>query len=106
MDPGASFDIPGTPRGLVNSGENRVLRFFFDFFACQPKHRNCPKKLLIIPLDQELLVQQVFGIVELRQFFTVFFLVFEVGKLCRVNLESLDSTYRVSHIEVCKVNQL
>ena len=32
-----------------------------------PKH----KKLLIIPLDQEFLVQQVFGSVELRQFYNL-----------------------------------
>ena len=50
-------------------------------------------QLLIIPLDQEFLVQQVFCFVELRQFFILFFfLVFEVVKLCRVNLESPDST--------------
>jgi hypothetical protein len=36
-----------------------------------PKHKkNCPKKLLI-PLDQEFLVQQVFGSVELTQFYSL-----------------------------------
>jgi hypothetical protein len=35
--------------------------------------QNCPKKLLIITLNQEILVQQVFGFVELKQFFTLFF---------------------------------
>ena len=43
--------------------------------------KNCPKKLLIIPLDQEFLVQEVFGSVELRQFYS---LIFEVVKLCRM----------------------
>ena len=37
-----------------------------------PKHKkNCPRKLLLIPLDQEFLVHRVFGSVELRQFYSL-----------------------------------
>ena len=38
-----------------------------------PKHRKTALKIIIIPLDQKFLVQKVFGSVELRQFFTLFF---------------------------------
>ena len=42
-----------------------------DFF-CPTKHKkNSPQKLLIIPLDHQFSVQQVFGSMELRQFYSL-----------------------------------
>ena len=41
-------------------------------FFCPQKHKqNSPQKLLIIPLDHQFSVQQVFCSVELRQFFSL-----------------------------------
>ena len=39
---------------------------------CAPEHKkNSPQKLLIIPLNHQFSVQQVFGSVELRQFYSL-----------------------------------
>ena len=76
----------------------KIFKKIYIYFFLPPKtQKNCPKKLLIIPLDQDFLVQQVFGFVELRQFFTLFCLIFEVAKLCRMNLESRTRTQEISH---------
>ena len=44
------------------------------------------------PNRPRVLIPASFYFVELRQFFRVFFLIFEVVKLCRMSLESRDST--------------
>ena len=44
------------------------------------------------PTRPRVLIPASFYFVELRQFFRLFFLIFEVVKLCRMNLESPDST--------------
>ena len=54
--------------------------------------KNYPQKLLIIPLDHEFLVQQVFVLCNWDRFLVCFFLIFEDVKLCRMNLESPDGT--------------
>ena len=46
-----------------------IFRKNLRFFLPRKTQKNCPKKLLIIPLDQGFLVQEVFGFVELKQFF-------------------------------------
>ena len=56
----------------------------FKFF-CPPKHKKkCPQKLLIIPLDQQFLVQQVFALWNWDSLKVWNFLIFEVVKLCRM----------------------
>ena len=52
-------------------GRYNILKKKFRFFFAPQNTKNCSKKLLIIPLDQEFLVQQVFGSVELRQFYSL-----------------------------------
>ena len=54
--------------------------------------KNCPKKLLIIPLDQEFLVQQVFGLCGTETVFSLLNLIFEDGKLSWRNSESRTRT--------------
>ena len=44
------------------------------------------------PTRPRVLYPASFYFVELRQFFRLFFLIFEVVKLCRMDLESPDST--------------
>ena len=66
--------------------------FFFRFILCNfsvwtlqyffrklKKNNNCPQKLLIIPLDQQFLIQQVFALCSWDNF-CPFFLIFEVVK--------------------------
>ena len=61
-----------------------------------PKHKKIAlKSSILFPLDHEFLVQQVFALCNWDSFLVCFFLIFEVVKLCRMNLESpVDSTKR------------
>ena len=52
---------------------------------CPPKHKKTsPQKLLIIPLDHQFSVQQVFALWNWDSFKAWNFLIFEVVKLCRM----------------------
>ena len=58
-----------------------------------PKHKKkLSQKLLIIPLDQQFSVQPVFALCNRDSFVVCNFLIFEVVKLCRMRIESKDST--------------
>ena len=61
--------------------------------------QNCDQKLLIIPLDQEFLVQQVFAFCNWDSVLVWFFLIFEVIKLCRMKIESPDSNFRDTSLQ-------
>ena len=67
---------------------NATIFFFkLNFFFAPQNIEKLPYKVAHNPTRPGILVQQVFGFVELRQFCTLFLLIFEVDKLCRVNLE-------------------
>ena len=59
------------------------LKKCFKFFAPQ-NMKNSPQKLLIIPLDHQFSVQQVFSLWNWDSFKVWNFLIFEVVKLCRM----------------------
>ena len=64
------------------------LKFFF-----APQNIKKPaSKVAHNPTRPRVLNPAIFYFVELRQFLDCFFLIFEVVKLCRMNLESPDST--------------
>ena len=59
---------------------------------CPPKHKKVPSKVAHNPTRPRVFSPASFCFVQLRQFFSLFFfLIFEVVKLCRMNLESPDS---------------
>ena len=65
---------------------------------CPPNHKNLPSKVVHNPTRPRVFNPASFCFVQLRQFFSlVFFLIFEVVKLCRMNLESPDSTEEIPH---------
>ena len=61
-------------------------------FFCPPKHKKLPSKIAHNPTRPRVLIPAIFCFVEMRQFLSLFFLIFEVVKLCRMSLESPDST--------------
>ena len=108
-------------RGL--DGDNSYLKFLFNFkkrklyafqlhfmqlfsadakiffkkcsnFFCPPKYeKNSPQKLLIIPLDHQFSVQQVFALGNWDNFKVWNFLIFEVDKLCRIFITNILPTF-------------
>ena len=56
---------------------------FKNFFAPQ-NIKKSPQKLLIIPIDHQFSVQEVFALWNLDSFKVWSFLIFEVVKLCRM----------------------
>ena len=62
--------------------------------------KNCPQKLLIIPLDQQFSIQQVFALCNWDSFIVCYFLIFEVVKLCRMKIESPDRYLIKNHFSV------
>ena len=55
------------------SAEATIFKENLRFFFCPPKHRKTAKKVAHNPTRPKVLVQQVFGFVELSQFFTLCF---------------------------------
>ena len=54
--------------------------------------------MLIIPLDHKFLVQQVFALCNCDSFLVCFFLIFEVVKLCKMNLKSPYTSFQTTYL--------
>ena len=65
-------------------GRYNVFKKKWTFFCSPPPKKNCPQKLLIIPLDQKFSFQQVFALWNRDSFKGLNFLFFKVIKLCRM----------------------
>ena len=69
---------------LFSADATIFLKEFKKKIAPQNIKKNCPQKLLIIPLDQQFSVQQVFALCNWDSFIVWNFLIFEVVKLFRM----------------------